>query len=108
MLDGPKDRTDCIACHADAYVDKHGGSNTPETCLHCHSGPTWIGGDFDHPAVANGFELLGVHTSLSCASCHEADGSPKYPGVADDECHVDSSDYTNFSCFACHPGGEAD
>ena len=159
---GAKDRTDCIACHADAYFGQHGGSNTPETCLQCHSGPIWTGGDFDHPAAANGFELLGAHTSLPCASCHEADGSPRYPGVADDECiachqsdydgqhdgsgypttcltchtrdawsgadfnhdaqyfpifagrhsgrwggcstcHVDSSDYTNFSCFACHP-----
>jgi len=165
-LDGPKDRTDCIACHADAWIDKHGGSNTPETCLHCHSGPTWIGGDLDHPAVANGFELLGTHASLPCASCHEADGSPKYPGVADDECiachrsvydgqhdgsgfpttcltchtrdawtgadfdhdaqyfpvftgrhqgrwggcatcHVDSSDYSSVSCFACHPHDQA-
>lgn len=160
--DGPRNRTDCIACHADDYVGKHGGSSTPETCLECHSGPTWIGGDFDHPAVANGFELLGAHASLSCTACHEADGTPKYPGVADDECiachqsdydaqhadsgyptscltchtrdawtgadfdhdaqyfpiftgrhsaqwggcptcHIDASDFTDFSCFACHP-----
>jgi hypothetical protein len=84
--DGPRDRMDCIACHADAYLGRHGGTNTPETCLQCHTGPTWSGGDFDHPAVANGFELLGAHASLSCTACHEADGTPRYPGVADDEC----------------------
>ena len=160
--DGPKDRTDCNACHGDESVDQHGDSNTPITCLQCHSGPTWTSGDFDHPTVANGFDLLGAHALISCASCHDPDGSPKYPGVADDECvschqadydgqhegsgypttcltchtrdswsgadfnhdlqffpilsgkhqgkwggcetcHIDPSDYTKFSCFACHP-----
>ncbi len=150
-----------IACHADSYTGRHGGTNTPETCLQCHTGPTWTAGDFDHPSVANGFELLGAHSLTSCAACHEADGSPRYPGVADDQCiachqddydgrhggsntpttcltchtrdsfsgadfdhdaayfpissgkhqgkwsgcatcHVDPSDYTDFSCFACH------
>ncbi len=159
--EGPKDRTDCIACHADAFVGQHGGSNTPETCLQCHTGPAWAGGDLDHPAVANGFELLGAHALISCAGCHEADGAPKYPGVGDSQCiechesdydgqhagsgyptacltchtriswsganfdhdaqffpisvgkhqgkwngcgtcHTDSSDYSNFTCFACH------
>jgi hypothetical protein len=59
--DGPKDRTDCIACHADAYLGQHGGSSTPETCLQCHTGPAWTGGDFDHTAVSNGFELSASH-----------------------------------------------
>ena len=160
--DSPKDRTDCIACHADAYLGKHGGSSTPETCLQCHAGRTWTGGDFDHTAVSNGFDLLGVHAVLSCTACHQADGTPKYPGVGDNQCvachqsdydgqhggsgtpttclhchtrdewtgadfdhdaqffpisvgkhqgkwsgcttcHTDSSDYSNFTCFACHP-----
>jgi hypothetical protein len=159
---GPKDRLDCVACHADAYVGQHGDSGTPETCLQCHGGPTWSGGDFDHPAVANGFALLGAHATLSCAACHEADGTPLYPGAADDECiachradydaqhsvsgypttcltchtrdtwtgatfdhdaqyfpilvgkhqggvggcptcHTNESDYSEFTCFACHP-----
>jgi hypothetical protein len=109
--EGPKDRTDCIACHADAYLGKHGGSGTPETCLQCHFGPTWTGGEFDHPSVANGFELLGVHSLLSCTACHEADGTPKYPGVADDQCiSCHQSEYdaqhggsgTPTTCLGCH------
>jgi len=109
--DGPTDRTDCIACHADAYLRQHGGSSTPETCLQCHDGPDWPGADFDHPAVANGFELLGAHAALSCSACHEADGTPRYPGVTDDECiachqadydgqHADSGYPT--TCLVCH------
>ena len=109
--DSPKDRTDCIACHADAYLGKHGGSSTPETCLQCHTGPTWTGGDFDHTAASNGFELLGVHAVLSCAACHQADGTPKYPGVGDDQCVAcHQSDYdgqhggsgTPTTCLQCH------
>ena len=109
--DGPKDRTDCNACHGDEYVDQHGDSNTPITCLQCHSGPTWTSGDFDHPTVANGFDLLGAHALISCGSCHEPDGSPKYPGVADDECvSCHQADYdgqhegsgTPTTCLQCH------
>ena len=109
--EGPKDRTDCIACHADAYLGKHNGSGTPETCLQCHVGPTWTGGEFDHPSVANGFELLGAHSLLSCGACHEMDGTPKYPGVADDQCisrHQSEYDAqhggsgTPTTCLGCH------
>ena len=75
--EGPTDRMDCIACHIDAYLGRHGASDTPQTCLQCHSGPTWTGATVDHPAVANGFELLGAHATLSCAACHAADGTGK-------------------------------
>jgi hypothetical protein len=164
--EGPTDRMDCIACHIDAYLGRHGASDTPQTCLQCHSGPTWTGATVDHPAVANGFELLGAHATLSCAACHAADGTPLYPGVADDDCiachqadydvqhagsgypttclvchtrdawtgatfdhdaqyfpilsgrhqgrwagcttcHVNASDYSDFTCFACHPHEQA-
>ena len=109
--EGPRDRTDCIACHADAYAGRHGGSNTPETCLQCHSGPAWAGGDLDHPAVANGFDLLGAHALISCAACHQADGTPKYPGVGDDQCIAcHQADYDGrhagsgypTACLQCH------
>lgn len=86
----PTDRSDCMGCHILEYDARHGGSATPATCLMCHSGPTWAGAGVDHPAVANGFELLGAHATAPCAACHAADGEPLWPGVADDE------------CFACH------
>ena len=160
--DGPTDRLDCIACHAIEFIGQHGTTNTPQTCLVCHTGRTWQEADFDHASVANGFELRGAHVSLSCTACHAASGEPIYPGAADEECvvchqadydgqhagsgypttclschttdgwsdadfdhdaqyfpilagkhqgkwsgcvtcHVDTSDYTVFSCFACHP-----
>ena len=162
----PADRSDCLGCHILEYDARHGGSSTPVTCLLCHSGPTWAGGGIDHPAVANGFELLGAHATAPCTACHAADGAPLWPGVADDECiacheaeydaqhgdagypttclschdrdawagavfdhdadyfpiasgrhqggwtgcpicHVDSTDFTEFSCFGCHAHDES-
>ncbi len=154
--------TSASPCHQADYDGQHEGSGYPTTCLQCHTRDSWTSGGFDHPSVANGFDLLGAHAILSCTACHEPDGSPKYPGVAADECvschqadydgqhegsgypttcltchtrdswsgadfnhdlqffpilsgkhqgkwggcetcHVDPSDYTEFSCFACHP-----
>jgi len=112
VTDGsPTDRNDCLGCHILEYEAKHGGSTTPVTCLMCHSGPTWAGVRVDHPAVANGFELLGAHATAPCTACHAADGVPLWPGVADDECiacheaeydaqHGDSGYPT--TCLSCH------
>jgi hypothetical protein len=89
-------------------VGQHGGTNTPETCLQCHPGPTWSGADFDHPAS---FDLLGAHANLGCTACHAADGTPLYPGVGDDECVAcHQSDYDGqhggsgypTECLLCH------
>jgi len=160
--ESPADRSDCLGCHILEFNARHGGSGTPHTCLLCHSGPTWAGARVDHPAVANGFELLGAHASAPCTACHMADGTPLWPGVADEECvachaadydgqhagsgypttclschdretwagavfdhdadefpiesgrhqggwtgcpicHVNPADFTDFSCFGCHP-----
>lgn len=109
--ESPADRGDCVGCHIMEYNSRHGGSSTPDTCLLCHSGPTWAGAGVDHPAVANGFELLGAHATAPCTACHAADGAPLWPGVSDDECaachqadyeaqHGDSGYPT--TCLSCH------
>ncbi len=109
--DGPTDRLDCIACHAIEFIEQHGTTNTPQTCLVCHSGQTWQGPEFDHASLASGFELLGAHASLPCVSCHDSGGAPTYPGVGDDECVVcHQADYDGehagsgypTTCLTCH------
>jgi hypothetical protein len=101
----------CIACHQVDYDRRHGGSNTPTTCLQCHTRDSFSGADFDHSAASGGFDLLGAHTSLSCTACHEEDGSPKYPGVGDNQCiECHQSDYDGehagsgypTTCLTCH------
>ena len=108
--DSPKDRRDCMACHAPEYEAQHGGSSTPTICLACHEGPSFSGA-LDHVTASGGFELLGAHEALSCQSCHEADGTPKFPGVADDECIAcHQADYDGqhggsgfpTTCLECH------
>ncbi len=109
--DGPLDRTDCMACHAAEFVGQHGTTGFPETCLRCHPGPTWSGAVFDHASASGGFELVGAHTSLGCTSCHQADGTPKWPGVGDGDCVAcHQSDYDGqhggsgypTTCLTCH------
>jgi len=108
--DSPKDRRDCMACHAPEYEARHGGSSTPPICLACHEGQSFSGA-LDHVTASGGFELLGAHAVLSCQSCHEADETPKFPGVADDECIAcHQADYDGqhggsgfpTTCLECH------
>jgi hypothetical protein len=109
--DGPTDRLDCIACHAIEFIGQHGTTNTPQTCLVCHTERTWQEADFDHASVANGFELRGAHVSLSCTACHATSGDPIYPGAADEECVVcHQAEYDGrhagsgypTTCLSCH------
>lgn len=80
----PAGPTDCIACHEGDYQRQHGGRGWPTTCLDCHDVFDWDG-EFDH-AAATGFELLGVHASFDCSTCHLADGTPRFAPTSSDDC----------------------
>ncbi|KPK62088.1 MAG: hypothetical protein AMS21_08165 [Gemmatimonas sp. SG8_38_2] len=86
----PANDSDCYACHADDYQNQHGGSGFPTTCLSCHDRNDWTNADFDHGSASGGFDLIGAHASLLCASCHDSGGNPIY----------DPSDETD--CIVCH------
>jgi hypothetical protein len=105
------DRIDCLACHGAEYASRHAGSNTPGACLLCHRPGTWHGPAVDHEAVSGGFRLLGAHAGAACTACHEADGTPLYPGATDgDCCGCHAADYdarhagSGFpkECLLCH------
>ncbi len=83
----------CIACHQSDYDDEHAGSGFPTACLDCHNQHTWDDALFDHVTASGGFDLLGAHESLDCASCHTLpDLSLLYqPPPANDQ-----------QCIACH------
>ncbi len=108
----PEGPTDCVACHQYRYEDAHGGSGYPTTCIACHTPTTWSDVSFDHPLVANGFELLGVHDELACSACHEAGTfEPIFqPEDANDCVACHQADYdaqhqgTGFplTCTSCH------
>ncbi len=88
----PLNQDDCISCHQPDYDAQHGGSGFPTTCLTCHGTNSWDGADFEHAASSDGFNLLGAHAALDCASCHgpPPDLVPLFDPTSDQD------------CFACH------
>ncbi|HSG08044.1 MAG TPA: hypothetical protein VLA36_06795 [Longimicrobiales bacterium] len=109
--------TECASCHLPAYesaatVD-HVAGGYPTDCTQCHSTLSW--GDapaFDHIGVSDGFELLGAHGQLRCASCHTVPGMEPIFQASDQNdcvaCH--SLDYDRkhggsgvpTTCLSCH------
>lgn len=85
LVETSENTTVCIECHQAEYDAQH-GSPWPTECGSCHRTSTWQGPSIDHPAVANGFNLVGAHATLACDKCHLPDGTPLYPGVRQDEC----------------------
>lgn len=109
--------TECASCHLPAYetaqVVDHVGSGYPTDCTQCHSTLAWADTPaFDHVSVSGGFELLGAHDQLRCASCHVQPGMALLHPAADQNdcvaCH--QSDYDRqhggggfpTTCLACH------
>lgn len=87
--------TDCFACHMDDYANaqdpNHQAAGFPTDCVQCHStNPGWMPATFDH------------------------DGKyfPIYSGKHDDvwssctDCHMNSNNFSVFTCLNCHPAGE--
>ena len=98
----PANDQDCYTCHATDYQAQHANTGFPTTCLSCHTVNAWGGATFDHAQFANGFQLLGAHTSLACSSCHAADMTPLFTPTSDQDCIAcHQTDYNN-----AHPGGQ--
>jgi len=109
--------TECTACHADDYsgartVD-HVANGYPTDCTECHSTLGWSDSPaFDHGAVSGGFELLGAHNGLRCASCHiMPDLDPIFQPAGQDDCVAcHAPDYERqhggsgfpTTCLTCH------
>ena len=82
---------DCAACHQDEYDattnPSHGALGFSTQCQTCHSTAGWGGATFDHDT--QNFPIYsGRHAGIwsSCSTCH-----------------TNSADYTQFTCFNCHP-----
>ena len=102
---------DCAACHNGNY------NNTPNTCFGCHSD------DYNNTANPNHQSL---QFSTDCATCHsesawvpstfDHDGQyfPIYSGEHNGEwnqctdCHINPSNYAEFSCTICHTNPQTD
>ncbi|MGZ4815677.1 MAG: hypothetical protein ACXVZV_09725 [Terriglobales bacterium] len=80
--------TDCYACHKADFTGttnpNHVAAHFPTTCTTCHNTATWLGAVFNH----TWFPIYsGTHAGkwVTCA-----------------DCHVNSTDFSVFSCITCH------
>jgi hypothetical protein len=85
--------TDCYSCHKTEYQStsdpNHIASSFPTTCATCHTTTSWSGATFNH----TWFPIYsGTHAG-------------KWTTCAD--CHINSSDYSVFSCITCHQHDQA-
>jgi len=97
--------TDCNLCHMGDYT------NTPNTCIGCHQT------DYDNTTNP---DHASAQFPTDCTDCHSEDAwipsswdhdgmyFPIYSGKHEGEwnlcldCHINSGDYTVFSCIDCH------
>ncbi|NUQ42708.1 MAG: hypothetical protein HUU32_15060 [Calditrichaceae bacterium] len=128
-LRGAHRRVECNSCHANTYFGTspecyscHSGdfqqtTNPPhvqlgfsQECTVCHNEERWEGAFFDH-VQTSGFELRGVHATLSCNDCHV---NNQFTGLPRDCFGCHQSDYTAVTdpnhvlgqfptdCLVCH------
>ena len=68
--------TTCIGCHEadrDRPTDpNHRAQGFPSDCSNCHTILGWKPAAHDHSS----FPLVGAHSAIACASCHETDPVP--------------------------------
>ena len=86
----PMDQDDCVACHQAEFNAEHLSDGYPSDCQFCHTTSDWSG-VFDHGVSGNGFELLGAHARVQCATCHTLPDMGTVVPVTD-----------NLDCVTCH------
>lgn len=80
--------TDCYSCHKSQYTGttnpNHAAAAFPTTCQTCHNTTAWTGAKFNH----TWFPIY--------SGSHQG----KWTTCAD--CHVNTADYSAFTCINCH------
>ncbi len=96
---------DCLQCHANGY------ENTPNTCIACHQTDYDNATNPDHAAAMFSTDCLDCHTEDAWTPStfdHDNQYFPIYSGKHEGEwtlcidCHINSSDFSIFSCIDCH------
>lgn len=98
----------CTDCHAEIdspFLANHTSSFGGD-CLACHDGLESINSAYAH--TYGNFTLSGVHSTISCDSCHQGNGSLadfRLTASSCSSCHTSGDihpDPLAFSCEACH------
>ncbi|MCP3916703.1 MAG: hypothetical protein GY711_14200 [bacterium] len=109
----------CVSCHQSEYnnttAPNHQAANFPTTCESCHfSTNTWFGATFSHQFPIGS----GKHKNLSCTDCHL--NPTNYQQFSCTHCHEHNQQdmwdehksepgyaWTSAACYSCHPNGQA-
>ena len=88
---------DCVGCHRDDYDQtnnpNHQAANFPTDCVSCHTtNPGWIPATFDHDG-----RYFPIYSGE-----HEGEWNDCI------DCHANSNNYSEFSCFKCHTKPDMD
>jgi len=100
---------DCISCHTDVHQQTVGND-----CVRCHDSNSWLVFNIPDLHEQNGFPLIGAHSDVDCASCHNSASSLAFFPLGNEciQCH--QQDYlaatnpnhaaSGFStdCLECH------
>jgi len=85
--------TDCYSCHKTVYnavtTPNHIAAGFPTNCSQCHTTTAWTGAKFNHAS----FPIYsGIHAG-KWTTCND--------------CHVNPTNFTVFSCVTCHAHDKA-
>ena len=104
-LTGAHQNVNCIECHQDGYA------NTPTACVACHQQDYDDTNDPNHRAAGFPTSCDDCHSTSAWTPAnwdHDSEYFPIYSGAHKDEwnvcadCHVNTSDYSQFECINCH------
>lgn len=102
---------DCVTCHNGDYV------NTPNTCVGCHLEEFNATTNPDHVQAQFSTDCITCHTEdawIPSIFDHDAQYFPIYTGSHAGEwtecmdCHLNPSNFAEFTCIACHLNPETD
>jgi hypothetical protein len=110
---------DCYNCHSTSGMatTKYEGVSSPShvalgystSCTDCHTESAWSPASSTHQS----YQLTGLHSSLSCESCHQSGYPGQFAGASEDDCYTcHMNDYQSAAnhvssgypqdCTACH------
>lgn len=114
--------SECVTCHQSDYDQtsnpNHLAANFPTDCAACHTtNPGWTPAEFDHDAQY--FPIYsGTHRQAwnDCTDCHT--NSSNYAEFSCFQCHgqsqtnndhseVNGYSYNSMACYECHPNGRS-
>lgn len=102
-------QTDCFSCHEDIHAQSVGND-----CARCHTPQSWVVENITQMHEMASFPLVGNHSTMDCALCHENQTTLRFGPLPLDcaGCHIQDYMATSMpnhtkehyptSCESCH------